>query len=922
MLILTEHGLTPENLQNTRIPGYNLIGGFSRQHHNKGGIAIYGTVKIQQRITVTSISDTSTELICETILVKIKMKRRNIHLLGVYRPPNSNLETALDLLSFELNRIPSASDHILMVGDVNIDNLVEDNKKTSLDNMLHSHGLRRLSLPPTRITSNTQTSIDCICTNKEELVLSTQVLNTGLSDHTAQLFSVSTEMESHSPTESKRRCFNEKTVEELRLRLQEQDWSNVILEENVEAAYNMFSNILHITIEITCPHKPAKQKKTAMKNIWDAESQALKISYIEALNKELITGHPDDKKETARRKKTYDTKLKTLRKQTNINFIERSDNKSKAIWNIINGERKEKPTKTHLKELKIRNEIIKSPEEIANHMNSFFATVADNTLSHNKSLKLVQTITRVNNPPITQKLSFSTTNENEILHIINTLKPKTSAGDDEFSAKVIKQCKNEIVTPLTNIINKSLTQGKFPNKLKLSKIYPKYKSGPTNDVTSYRPISLTSTFSKILERVALTRLLTHLNHNQLLTARQHGFIKNRSTTTAIAQLIETIIDRLEEGKIATSIFLDFSKAFDCIDHKLITTKLQSLGVIGKELDWFTSYLENRKQLVEITYTINNSIQKVKSGQLPTSRGVPQGSVLGPILYILLTNDFPSYLEKLCEMVMYADDTALVIANKKKDLLDFNSSAAFNTAKQYCLLNELVLNTSKTQQIIHTPSRNNLEGLPEITTVYSGKYLGIIVDQNLSWGPHIDKLCSKLNSSLYVVRRIKLATNTQVALTAYYSLFESHLRYGVIAWGGTTATNLQRVLIIQKRAVRTLKGLRPLETCRIAFKELGILTIVGLYIQEIILYAIRTGKTRTGDVHSYNTRHGRNFLLDRHRLTLTEKKPSYRGALFFNTLPDHIRQLPEKNFKTSLKAWLLERPMYNITEFLQWRTQNT
>ncbi|XP_046683282.1 uncharacterized protein LOC124369349 [Homalodisca vitripennis] len=718
---------------------------------------------------------------------------------------------SMDLLSSELDKTISANDLILVMGDINIDNLIQDNKKIKFEEMLYSHGLARLPLPPTRITSHSQTSIDCICTNTRESVVSTEVLKTGLSDHTAQICTITTEMERYLTTQSKRRHFSEKAIEELRRSLQEQDWSHIIQAESVETAYNAFNGIIHSTINATCPLKTVKDKRNPTKNIWDAESQTLKRSYLEALNRELTTGHPDDKRETAQRKKAYDTKLKTLWKQQNADFVERSENKSKAMWRVINNEKKEKSTKSQLEELKIGEELIHSPTNIANHLNNFFVTIADKTLSQNLNGKPPTPITGPNRQPQIPLLTFAGTNEQEIGKIIDTLKSKTSAGEDEMSSKIIKKCKKEIITPLTDIINKSLTQGTFPSQLKLAKVYPKYKGGPTNEPSSYRPISLISTFSKILER------------------------------------------------------------------------------------------------------------KIKSEQLLVNRGVPQGSVLGPVLYILLTNDFPSYLENYCEMVMYADDTALIVASKNKDQLDVDSYVTFNMAKQYCLYNDLVLNASKTQQIINTPRQNYHEGLPEVNTIDSGKYLGIIIDQNLSWEPHVNKLCNKLSSSLYVVRRIKQITNPQVAMTAYYSLFESHMRYGLIAWGGTTATNLHRVLVIQKRAVRTLKGLEPLDTCRAAFKELGILTLIGLYIQETILYAIKTGQTRTGDRHPYHTRHGRNFLLDQHHLSLTEKKPSYRGALFFNTLPDSLRRLPEKEFIPPLKTWFLQRPFYTIQEFLQWRT---
>uniref|UniRef100_A0A1B6K8M1 Reverse transcriptase domain-containing protein n=1 Tax=Graphocephala atropunctata TaxID=36148 RepID=A0A1B6K8M1_9HEMI len=501
------------------------------------------------------------------------------------------------------------------------------------------------------------------------------------------------------------------------------------------------------------------------------------------------------------------------------------------------------------------------------------------------------------------------TTDEEVENIIDSMKSKPSSGEDDTPSKLIKHCKNELTSPLTILINKSLHEGTFPSSLKIAKVYPKYKSGQNTEAANYRPISLISCFSKILERVVLSRLTEHLQHYNLLTPRQHGFIKNRSTTTAVVQLIEGIIDKLEQGYLITSIMLDFSKAFACLNHKLIIEKLRTLGINGKEANWFTSYLSGRKQRVELRYTDSHTNLKVKSEALPMTRGVPQGSVLGPVLYILLANDFPQYLEEFCETVMFADDTALLVASKNTEELEINSYTAYNMAKQYCFQNDLVLNESKSYQLIYTTRQNEHQGLPELTTTNSNKYLGIILDNNLSWTPHVTQLCKKLNAGLYAMRRMKQISDKKTTLTAYFSLFETHLRYGLLVWGGTSTTNLQRVLIIQKRAIRIIKGLKPQETCREAFKEYNILTVTALYILEVILHAVKTGKARLGDQHTHNTRHRHDFTLDTHHLSIFEKKPSYQGAVLYNCLPENLKRLPEKNLKQGITNWLLDRTTY-------------
>uniref|UniRef100_A0A1B6GH17 Reverse transcriptase domain-containing protein n=2 Tax=Cuerna arida TaxID=1464854 RepID=A0A1B6GH17_9HEMI len=363
--------------------------------------------------------------------------------------------------------------------------------------------------------------------------------------------------------------------------------------------------------------------------------------------------------------------------------------------------------------------------------------------------------------------------------------------------------------------------------------------------------------------------------------------------------------------------LDFSKAFDCLNHSLLLQKVGNMGIRGAPQNWLASYLKDRQQLVELNYTINNTSHKARSTLLPITRGVPQGSILGPVLFILLTNDLPSYLLDWAQAMLYADDTALLIPNKDSVSLEINSLIALNMTKQYCQHNDLVLNESKTQQLIWKGRRtNDYYGLPEITQDNEAKYLGVTIDDNLSWNSHIDDLCSKLNSSIYALKRIKSSCDNDTAKTAYFSLFESHLRYGLLAWGNSSARNRDRILVLQKKAIRILAGLTPLDSCRPAFGQLGILTIVSLYICEATCFTIAQKPDHLGDNHSYNTRNANDYALPAHHLTLFEKKPTYMGRKLFNQLPDDLKRCREdKNFKTSLKTWLLQKSFYTSEELL-------
>uniref|UniRef100_A0A1B6LII1 Reverse transcriptase domain-containing protein n=1 Tax=Graphocephala atropunctata TaxID=36148 RepID=A0A1B6LII1_9HEMI len=827
---------------------------------------------------------------------------------------------AFQVITNALLTFPHEQNITILLGDTNIDDLTLTSGRTRFTEFLTSYDIKRLQLPPTRITKDTSTSIDAVCINSNNLEdIEVEVLKTGISDHTGQLCQLKLTEKVKLNTTSVRRHLNKNNLAEFKTLLAAESWECVLTCEEVEEAYNNFILKVTTALDLTCPNKKSRNNKNLKKAVFcDKEARNLKISFLEAEDMYKISGQEEDKQQAAIRKKTYDLKLKSLRKRHNTEYINKSENKPKAIWDTINSERRRnKQQDSGLHNLKIDGQIVTDPTAVANHFNEYFSNAAENMLSKNSqtTVNSARTLSDIQ-VPLT---CFSTTSTNEIRKIINSLKPKSSAGLDEMSSNIVIYCCEEFIVPLQHIINLSFQSGEFPTKLKIAKIHPLHKKGSKNEVENFRPISLISTFSKILEKLALSRLFNHLDNNHLLTNHQHGFLQKRSTVTAIVDLVEHITDNLEDRESTVSIFLDLSKAFDSLSHGLILDKLHNLGIQNTALKWFSKYIQGRYQLVEISQSINGQKTKIRSGLQPIRRGVPQGSVLGPVLFILFTNDLPSYLDPYSYTIMYADDSVLLTSSKSFETLEINSFIALNLATQYCEKNDLVFNQSKTNHIIFGNRQCNTSIFPQLQLASSTKYLGVTIDDKLSWKSHIDVLCSKLSSTLFALRRIKAVCTPEAMTIAYHSLFESHIRYAIVAWGGSSHSNLERVLIVQKKALRIMTGVDWCTSCRPIFKELRLLTVTNLYILETILFAINKNLTRNMDLHGYSTRNGNNFSLPLHRLSLYEKKPSYAGAKLFNNLPPELKsQADLKSVKKHLTKWLQEKPFYTIEEFLDWQ----
>lgn len=844
----------------------------------------------------------------------IIISNHKLIIICLYRIPGPNTSkfiTKLDLLLFDLTK-KYKRHKIILAGDFNINTLKSSSSTTDLQNLAKNYNLRFHITEPTR----QQSCIDHLLSNIEEAF--GELFELGLSDHnTAQMLNVPVDSITLEPqilyTINKDYC--DENARKFHHCLAQLSFFEAYNEPDLNSAFNSFYDIFILfyklcfpvkqTKSISCYNRPkwittgikkcCKTKRTLRYKFYRERSQRSKVkyqSYSKVLRNCLHTSH-----------KIYNDK-----------YLRNSKNKCRAAWNLIKTVKNDAIKHEFITEIRTDDKKITNSTDIANKFNNYLINLTNSQNTDNyKNTNSKRTNCSIFLTPFTDR---------DITNIIDSLKNTKSEGYDEISTSIVKRCKTTLAPILTHLVNLSFETGTFPEKLKLAVVKPLFKKGDRLNISDYRPIALLPIFSKIFEKAFKMRAVSFTTQFNIIKTEQFGFQSNKSTVLAAYNLTNEITKNINKKVPSSVIFFDMTRAFDFVSHNILIKKLENLGFRGPAIKWLTSYLLNRKQYVEITGLNEKCVVTTHKSDTKTNAcGVPQGSVLGPLLFLLYINDLPDVTGNKC--TLFADDISIIISfddNISNYENDFNNT--INNVISWLNDNNLNVNLTKTNYIqFQNYGTKNLNlninyNNTVIKEVEETKFLGIFFDKQLNWKSHIHYLTNKLNRYVYVLSRLQQTSSQSTTLAAYHGYVSSVLRYGLIVWGNSTDVN--KAFIAQKKCVRAMCGVPPYESCKPLFKKLNILPLPCMYIYELAMFT-RTNPQffkRACDIYPRNTRNPDRLVYDtRPKTALYLKQCQAMCIKVFNALPKHIKILEFKPFKVELLKWLRLKNFYSVNDML-------
>ena len=901
----------------TDVPGYTIVR--KDRNRNGGGICMY----IREDLAFSPMTLDQSEGIEEIMCIELFLpKTRPIIVATCYRPPHQtdfieNFERCL--MQFRMDC------ELYVLGDFNISYLdTTMSLRNQYCNLLNQYNLNQIITNPTRVTNVTSSLIDHILCSKMEIIAQSGVINVGLSDHS---LIYCTRKRSKCIVNEHKNCTirmtkkYEKSI--FMSKLLNANWDKCFFAENVNKAWCHFRDIFTNILDQVAPTKKIRIKQRTEE--WINQEIIEAIRTRDSLKNKYIRTKDDTDYQRFCTQRNFVQKLcKKTKSQYFNEQVDLHKSDSKKLWNQFKklgySQNVKKDSKTVLS---IQGTNCYDDTAIANHFNEFFTTIASQLVEKLPASKGLYTVDK---EPVKQfyairktsndELSLRHVSEDFVYKELCNLNTSKSTGLDGIPARFLKDAAPIIKIHITFLINYSISEATVPDDLKLAKVKPLFKKNSRLKAENYRPVSILSIVSKIMEKAVYKQLEKFLLSNNLLYELQSGFRSAYSTDTCLIHLTDHIKSNTAKGLFTGMILLDLQKAFDTVDHEILLGKLDLIGV--KTISWFRSYLSNRKQLVTCNGVIS-AIQQITCG-------VPQGSLLGPLLFLVYSNDIQCCIESNCKVLLYADDTAILYSHRDPRVIGQKLSEMLNSCQEWLVDNKLSLHLGKTESILFGQKRklSNVEDQfivklenQTIQKQNSVKYLGITLDKDLAGDSIVNNISKKANQRIKFLYRYQDCLSERSRKTLCVSLIQCHIDYACTSWYEGLSKKLKTKLqSIQNRMVRFILNLP--HRFKITFKELDKIGFVDIQnrVKQLRLNHVHNifyGKSpyylkENFTIHHprYNTRSG-SLNFKTHNSKGINTTFFINGIKDWNQLPEGIKSIKKKKvFKKAVKKYLREQ----------------
>ena len=846
----------------------------------------------------------------ESLWVNIIINKTKIITIAViYRHPKNQINNFTENFSTILQKISTDKHQYYITGDFNININTKCSRYISnYTDMVKSFNFHNIIKLPTRVTKSSSTCIDHFYTNNKRSINKKFILLDRISDHFPLYCRLNLKYKINKIEPKYVRNFAKLDCKKL-------EAETFIKCQNLLATFQKFpltsvdnefeqlTDLLKELVDKNIPLEKLSRKHTNLKQkpwLTDEIIKATKLKnkqFKKLVKCNFSNVDLHNKYKENRNKLTYNIKKSKQRHYQKL--LAKSKNNSKQTWNVINDLiKKNKKTIELPNKLQINNETITDPLLIANALNKYFSEIGNLNIG-NINYNYIN-----NNMNIWQQNSFMfyETDIQEIYTIIKNLPNKNSEGHDEIPISILKKLNNAICPILTYLFNKCIKQGQYPNILKIGKVLPIFKAGDRTHPGNFRPIIILPSINKVMEKLIFNRLKTFLHKYNIINNNQFGFRQGHSTELAVNKFIEDTLVNLNNNEACCAILLDLSKAFDSVDRTILLHKLYKYGIRSNTHTLLKSYLENRWQYVKVN--------KIKSQLCQCNVGVPQGSVISSLLFLIHINDI-----KFCtnmNVLNFADDTLIYHNTKNTNNIEQWLNKEFHNVNCWMDYNHLKLNLTKTKFIIFSPNTSKFKSLKNITLtgknnnvieqVNSCNYLGIIIDNKLTWKLHIENLKSKLSKIIGVLYRIRYFLNKQSLNLILHSLILSKIKYGLMCYGRANKSTINPINILLNRALRCINFLKTQDKrTTLIYHEEGILNVEDLIKLELAKFCYKFERKLLptpfsnffidiSKIHQYNTRNSKhNFYTVKQNNKWGYNKIANLGPKVWNDIPNEIKE---------------------------------